>query len=374
MGLAAAIVLLAAALAFAGLRAGGPTSPRVAAPVVCEGTGQRAALDGVLPTVADDAPAPRPAPPGMVWIPGGEFSMGLSAGGPGGACSSTAGDDAVPIHRVRVSGFWMDATEVTNAEFERFVQATGYVTVAERAPRPEDAPGVPQALLVPGGAVFTPTSRRVGLADATAWWRYVPGAQWRRPTGPGSDLVGREAYPVVQVAWDDAVAYATWAGKRLPTEAEWEFAARGGLSGALLAWGGELRPGGVWRANLYQGDFPQLGGDRAEDGSAGCAPVRSYPPNGYGLYDVTGNVWEWCSDWYRADTYAQRAGRGVVLDPTGPAASHDPLEPGVPKRVQRGGSFLCSDLYCTRYLMGTRGRGEVGTSSDHVGFRCAKSP
>lgn len=278
--------------------------------------------------------------------------------------------DALPIHRVSVPGFWMDATEVTNAEFARFVGATGYVTVAERPLDPRDFPGVPASALVPGSAVFTPTDGPVPLNDVTAWWRYVPGASWRHPEGPGSSIAGRENHPVVHVAYADAEAYARWAGKRLPTEAEWEFAARGGLAGQPYVWGRTLKPGGHWQANLWQGPFPFS--NQVEDGYRTTAPVATFPANGFGLHDMSGNVWEWCSDWYRADTYASRATGAVVVNPRGPAQSHDPSEPGTQKRVQRGGSFLCTDQYCSAYAVGARGRGEISSSSNHVGFRCVQ--
>jgi formylglycine-generating enzyme required for sulfatase activity len=274
----------------------------------------------------------------------------------------------------------MDATEVTNEEFSRFVAATGYVTVAEQTPRAEDFPGASAESLVPGSIVFTPPPLPVPLRDATGnahlrWWAYVPGASWLHPRGPESDIIGRERDPVVHVAFEDAAAYAAWAGKRLPTEAEWEFAARGGLAGEPFPWGTEFRPQGRWMANTWQGPFPSR--DTAEDGHAGVAPVGRYPPNGYGLHDMAGNVWEWCADWYRPDTYSSDAGpdgRSVARDPRGPADSHDPLEPGQPKRVQRGGSFLCSAQYCARYIVGTRGKGEVSSGTNHIGFRCVKSP
>ena len=280
--------------------------------------------------------------------------------------------DARPVHRVFVDGFWMDATEVTNEQFQRFVDATRYVTVAERKPRQEDFPEAPTENLVPGSVVFKPSSGAVDLNDYLTWWEYTKGADWRHPAGPQSDLKGREKYPVVHVAFEDAEAYATWAGKRLPTESEWEFGARGGLSGKPYAWGEELKPGGRWAANIYQGRFPAK--DLAEDGYEGVAPVASYPPNGYGLHDVAGNVWEWCSDWYRPDYYESLAATpGVPRNPRGPSDSLDPMEPGVPKRVQRGGSFLCTDQYCTRYMTGARGKGELSTGSNHLGFRCVKS-
>jgi formylglycine-generating enzyme required for sulfatase activity len=223
---------------------------------------------------------------------------------------------------------------------------------------------------VAGSVVFVPPPRPVPLDSHFRWWSYVEGASWRHPFGPGSDLRGREHHPVVHVAYDDARAYAAWAGKRLPTEAEFEFAARGGLSGKRFAWGDELHPDGRWMANTFQGHFPDH--DVGDDGWKGLAPVASYPPNGYGLHDVAGNVWEWVADWYRPDTYATLAAHGVARNPRGPDDSLDPQEPGVPKRVQRGGSFLCTTQYCSRYLVGSRGKGEPSSGADHLGFRCVR--
>jgi formylglycine-generating enzyme required for sulfatase activity len=307
----------------------------------------------------------------MVWIPGGEFSMGSDASADALCEVPGVTRDAQPIHRVHVDAFWMDATEVTNADFAAFVKATGYVTVAERAPSRQDFPGVATEALVPGSSVFTPPPAPVPLSNALAWWRYVPGASWRHPAGPGSDLRGRDKHPVVHVAYADAEAYATWAGKRLPTEAEWEFAARGGAAGKLYAWGDELKPGGRHRANIHEGTFPTS--DSGEDGFAGVAPVAQYPPNPYGLYDIGGNVWEWVSDWYRPEYYATLAAAGgVARNPRGPDSSFDPAEPDARKRVHRGGSFLCTDQYCTRYMVGTRGKGEISTGTNHLGFRLVK--
>jgi formylglycine-generating enzyme required for sulfatase activity len=212
----------------------------------------------------------------------------------------------------------------------------------------------------------------VPLDNYFQWWTYVHGADWRHPAGPGSSIEGKGNHPVTQVAYEDAVAYAAWAGKRLPTEAEWEFAARGGLAQKRYAWGDELKPGGKWMANIWEGRFPVK--DTGDDGFAGVAPVAQYAPNGYGLYDVAGNVWEWTSDWYRPDTYAERAKAGVAHNPQGPSSSFDPTEPGEKKRVLRGGSFLCTDQYCTRYMVGTRGKGEVTSGSNHLGFRCVLVP
>jgi formylglycine-generating enzyme required for sulfatase activity len=305
----------------------------------------------------------------MVWIPGGEFSMG--ARDPfdmKDIVGMQATTDSRPIHRVAVDGFWMDATEVTNEQFARFVKATKYVTVAERKPTAEDFPGAPPENLVPGSVVFHPPDHAVPLNDHFQWWAYVDGADWRHPLGPQSSIEGKEKYPVVQIAYEDAQAYAKWAGKRLPTEAEWEFAARGGLSGKLYPWGDEFTKDGKWMANSHQGNFPNI--DTGADAFVGIAPVAQYPANGYGLFDVGGNVWEWTSDWYRPDYYVELAAAGVARNPQGPADAFDPSEPGVPKKVHRGGSFLCTDQYCSRYAVGTRGKGEVSTGTNHLGFRC----
>jgi formylglycine-generating enzyme required for sulfatase activity len=297
----------------------------------------------------------------MVWIPGGEFWMGADEF-----------PDAQPWHRVNLNGFWMDKTEVTNEQFAKFVKATGYVTVAERTPRPEDFPGAPPENLVAGSVVFSPPDHPVRLNDHFQWWSYVDGANWRHPEGPKSGLKGREQYPVVHMAYDDAFAYAKWAGKRLPTEAEFEFAARGGLDRKPYVWGDEFRPNGNFMANTFQGHFPDQ--SLAEDGYERAAPVGSFPPNGYGLYDVAGNVWEWTSDWYRPDYYRTLVGQGpVARDPQGPADSFDPSEPGVKKKVHRGGSFLCTDQYCARYIAGGRGKGEPDTGTNHLGFRLVRA-
>jgi len=257
---------------------------------------------------------------------------------------------------------------VTNAEFERFVRAIGYATVAERQPNPRDYPGVPLEKLVAGSAVFTRPLAAVRLDNPLQWWRYVEGANWRQPEGPGSNLEGRAKHPVVHVAWDDAVAYAKWAGKRLPTEAEFEFAARGGLERQLYPWGNELRPRGKHVANTWQGRFPVT--NTGEDRYVSTSPVDAFPPNPFGLYDVGGNVWQWCSDWYRPDYYAVLAAGGApVRNPQGPPESFDPNEPGAAKRVTRGGSFLCTDEYCARYRVGSRGKSEVSSSGSNQGFR-----
>jgi formylglycine-generating enzyme required for sulfatase activity len=280
-------------------------------------------------------------------------------------------NDAEPIHPVFVDAFWMDVTAVTNGQFAEFVTATGYVTIAERTPTKEDFPSAPPEDLIAGSVVFAPTDREVPLNDNFQWWAFVNGANWRHPEGPQSAIKGKEKYPVVHIAYPDAEAYAKWAGKRLPTEAEFEFAARGGLAGKTFPWGDEFRPKGKWMANTYQGKFPMK--DAAEDGYTGLAPVGKFPANGYGLYDMSGNVWQWCSDWYRADYYAQLAQeKKVARNPRGPTSPLDPAEPNEKKRVHRGGSYLCNPQYCSRYIVGTRGKGEVNTGTNHLGFRCAK--
>ncbi len=326
------------------------------------------------PTIPNKAMPTEKAPSGMVWIPGGEFSMG--AQNPPDMEHDHVGmkatEDSRPIHRVYVDGFWMDKTDVTNAEFARFVAATHYITQSERTPKAEDFPDAPPENLVAGSVVFAPPDHPVSLNDHFQWWTYVKGANWRHPTGPGSDIKGKENYPVVHVSYDDAQAYAKWAGKRLPTEAEWEFAARGGLTGKPFVWGDTFRPDGKYMANTFQGHFPDKNTD--DDGFAATSPVTKFPPNGYGLYDMAGNVWQWTSDWYRPDYYRQLVSQGgVARNPTGPDSSFDPEERGVQKHSMRGGSFLCTDQYCSRYMVGTRGKGETTTGTNHLGFRCVKS-
>jgi len=321
----------------------------------------------VMSRIHDDAAG---SPPGMVLIPGGEFVMGTD--------DPTSPRNERPAHRVKVDGFWMDDHEVTNAEFRQFVAATGYVTTAERYPdwdemKKQLGPGAdkpPSELLVPGSMVFTPTRGPVPLNDSGQWWKWVPGACWKHPEGPESNLNGRDDHPVVQVSWDDAVAYCKWVGKRLPSEAEWEFAARGMLADKKYLWGDDPPTNENLPANIWQGDFPHR--NLKLDGYERTAPVRSYPANGYGLYDMAGNVWEWCSDWYHFEAYA-RLGTGLIVNPQGPSQFLDPREPYVPKRVIRGGSFLCHVSYCEGYRPGARRGIAQDTGMSHIGFRCVQS-
>jgi sulfatase modifying factor 1 len=323
------------------------------------------------PTIVATSVAPSSTPQGMVWIPGGNFSMGALNPSANNVGDIDPAADARPVHRVFVDGYWMDQTDVTNEEFAAFVKATGYVTIAERIPTEKDFPGVSHDELVAGSLVFSPPDHPLALSDHYQWWVYVQGANWRHPGGPHTNIKGREKYPVVQVAYADALAYANWAGKRLPTEAEWEFAARGGLTGRRYPWGDEFQPSGKWMANTHQGHFPDS--DTGNDGYAGIAPTAQYPPNAYGLYDMAGNVWQWTSDWYRPDYYQQLAATGdVARNPQGPDTSYDPAEPTEKKKVHRGGSFLCTSEYCSRFIVGTRGKGEITTGTNHLGFRCVK--
>jgi formylglycine-generating enzyme required for sulfatase activity len=317
-----------------------------------------------LPSLWKDMSA---EPHGMVWIPGGEFTMGSD--------DPDASSHEHPAHRVRVDGFWMDQTDVTNAQFRAFVEATGYVTTAEKAPTVEEImhyarPGMPppdKNDLVPGALVFTPPDHEVDLRDVRNWWKWTPGADWRHPQGPGSSIDGMDDHPVVHVSWFDADEYAKWAGKRLPTEAEWEFAARGGLEGKKYVWGDEPFDDSHPQCNNFQGHFPDR--NTAKDGYQRTSPVKAFPPNGYGLYDMAGNVWQWCGDWYLPKEYAMRAGHGVIDNPPGPSHSFDPRE-RPPERVQRGGSFLCCVGYCFNYRPSARQGCTPDTGMSHVGFRC----
>lgn len=306
---------------------------------------------------------------GMVYIAGGSFSMG--------ADNQQADKDEYPKHEVTLAGFWIDKTEVTNAEFQKFVNATGYITTAEKKPDWEEMkktlpPGTPKPSpdeLVAASLVFRQTQQPVDLNDYNQWWDWVPGANWRHPEGPGSSIIGRENYPVVQVSWYDAMAYCKWAGKQLPTEAQWEFAARGGLSNHIYPWGNEHVNAGKAKTNSWEGTFPYY--NEKKDGFVRSAPVHSYSPNGYGLYDMAGNVWEWCSDWYNYDYY--KTIKGISIDPKGPQKSFDPAEPLMAKRSLRGGSFLCNDSYCSGYRVSRRMKSTPDTGLEHTGFRCVKN-
>ena len=338
-------------------------------------------LSLVVGLVASDPPQPTPTadpapanPPGMVWIPPGTFTMGWD--GPEGR------PDERPAHRVRLDGFWIDATEVTNAQFAAFVEATGYRTTAERPIdwaqlRTQVPPGTPKPSedqLQPGSMVFTPPPPAIGgpTLDQPTWWRWVPGANWRHPEGPGSSIDQRQDHPVVHVSWDDAMAYARWAGKQLPTEAQWERAARIGQEGRRYVWGDRLTPGGIHQANIWQGVFPTR--NTLEDGHAGTAPVRSYPPNSAGLHELSGNVWEWTADQFRADTYSVRVEElngAVCENPTGPTRTVDPRMPHAPvTRVQKGGSFLCHPSYCSSYRPSAKMSSTPDSGLSHLGFRC----
>jgi formylglycine-generating enzyme required for sulfatase activity len=332
------------------------------------------------------SPAPLPAvvvgdgvrgPLGMAWVPGGEFLMGSD--------HKLAQKNERPAHTVRIGGFWMDRTHVTNAQFAAFVKATGYLTSAERkldweviGARFPGTPKPPESELVPGAMVFVGTSGPVPLDDYSRWWAFVPGADWRHPQGPHSNIEGKDDHPVVQVSYDDAAAYAKWAGKRLPTEAEWEFAARGGLEQATYAWGDELAPQGRLMANIWERRperFPVVKPvvSAKAGGAAGTSPARTFPPNGYGLYDMTGNAWQWVADWYGYDYFVTQARAGKALNPRGPAQSYDPEDPGepatAPKRVIRGGSFLCNVDYCLSYRPSARRGCDPLNPMSHLGFR-----
>ena len=314
----------------------------------------------------DAYPRSRAPAKDMAWIPGGPFAMGSDDWYP----------EERPVHPVSVDGFWMDEHPVTVAEFRRFVKATGYVTLAERPPDPALYPGADASLLVPGSVVFHRTRGPVDLSDNRNWWSYVPGADWRDPYGPGLPRGGRERHPVTQISFEDAEAYAVWAGKALPTEAEWEFAARGGLEGATYAWGDEFAPKGRMMANTWQGEFPWE--NVLLDKFEGTSPVGSFPPNGYGLSDMTGNVWEWTVDWYapRHPEAVEHACCAPVNPRNAtPDASYD-TGPGatIPRRVTKGGSHLCAPNYCHRYRPAARSPQSIETSMGHLGFRCIVRP
>jgi formylglycine-generating enzyme required for sulfatase activity len=301
----------------------------------------------------------------MVWIAGTTFQMGSDKHYP----------EEAPAHRACVDGFWMDTHTVTNREFKRFVEATGYVTVAERPADPAEYPGADPAMLLPASVVFVKAPRALSLDDHYQWWRYVQGADWRHPGGPQTSLQGLWHHPVVQVAFEDAEAYARWTGKSLPTEAEWELAARGGLDGAEFVWGDELMPSGKPMANTWQGEFPWL--NLLEDGFETTAPVGTFPPNGFGLYDMAGNVWQWTTDWYQDHGRIERA-CCTIDNPRGGSRdeSFDARTPGVriPRKVIKGGSFICAPNYCRRYRPAARMAQEVNSATCHIGFRCVVRP
>lgn len=323
-------------------------------------------------------------PKGMAWIPGGEFLMGSD--------HKKAQTNERPTHKVRVSGFWMDMGHVTNDQFTQFINETNYKTTAERIPDwetirvqlPPGTPKPPASVFVPGAMVFVGTKAKVNLNDYSQWWAYVPGANWRHPAGPQSNIDGKGNHPVVQVSYEDALAYAKWAGKRLPTEAEWEFAARGGMDQATYVWGDQLEQDGKLPANIWdvrKQPFPVVNPaiSPKAGGALGTSSVGTFPQNGYGLFDMTGNAWQWVADWYRADYFAMQAkefGRNVINDPLGPSNSYDPDDYGVPsnapKRVIRGGSFLCNEDYCQSYRPSARRGADPFSPMSHLGFRLAK--
>lgn len=310
-------------------------------------------------------------PQGMVWIPEGEFVMGSE--------DKDSRADEKPPHQVKLEGFWLDATPVTNRQFKEFVEATGYITTAEKAPTlaeimsqvPPGTPPPPAEMLVAASLVFKPASHPIPLTNHFAWWEWKPGANWKHPQGPESSIEGKDDHPVVQVSWFDAQAYAKWAGKRLPTEAEWEYAAHGGKKEIKYVWGNEEFSEKKPQANIWQGEFPYK--SKKTDGYYGTTPVKTFSPNAYGLYDMAGNVWQWCADLYHFAYYQEEAKKGLSVNPSGPLKSLDPQEPYAVKHVHRGGSFLCHDSYCKGYRITARMKTCPDTSLNHLGFRCALS-
>lgn len=304
---------------------------------------------------------------GMVWVPAGDFNMGAGQG--------EGFPEEYPQHRVKVNGFWMDVNEVTNVEFAAFVKATSYVTTAERKPDweqlklqvPPGTPKPPDSVLIAGSLVFTPTAHPVPLNDVSQWWRFVPGANWRHPQGAGSNISGKENYPVVHISWEDAMAYCKWSGKRLPTEAEWEWAAKGGVQQAKYGWGNKSFSGDVLPANTWQGSFPAT--NTAADGFATAAPVQSFQPNSFGLYDMSGNVWEWTADWMDAGYYNTLP--ETSSNPIGPTDGSNTTH--LYQKVLKGGSFLCHASYCTGYRVARRSSDGWDSGTNHIGFRCVKS-
>jgi formylglycine-generating enzyme len=315
--------------------------------------------NAVVPAPHSDANIGNPPHKNMVWIPGGPFMMGSNRHYP----------EEAPVHRASVSGFWMDQYLVTNADFERFVESTGHVTVAERTPEASLYPGSLPHMLVAGSVVFREPRGAVDLRSPN-WWHYVPGADWRHPEGPQSSIKSRMDHPVVHVAYEDIEAYARWAGKELATEAEWEFAARGGLDGAVYTWGDELSPGGKIMANTWQGEFPVI--NLQLDGFERTSPVGYFPANGYGLYDMAGNVWEWTAEWYQSHRKPAGACCSGSAKPDAQEKSLDSRTPDIriPRKVLKGGSFLCAANYCFRYRPAARIAQQVDTGTCHQGFRC----
>ena len=309
-----------------------------------------------------------PVREGMVWVAGGSFLMG--------ADNEQGRRDEYPKHKVKVNGFFMDMTEVTNEQFAAFVKATGYITTAEKNVNweelkkqlPAGTPRPAPELLKAASLVFVPTTVPVDLQDYSQWWEWRHGADWKHPKGPESDIIGKEKYPVVHISWFDAMAYCKWAKKRLPTEAEWEYAARGGLPNSIYSWGNMPVDSGAPKCNYWQGSFPN--NNENKDGYTGSAPVRSFAANGYGLFDMGGNVWEWCADLYNNNYYEQLNRLGIANNPKGPAKSYDPDEPLVLKRVIRGGSFLCNESYCSGYRVAARMKTSPDSGMEHLGFRC----
>jgi formylglycine-generating enzyme len=322
------------------------------------------------PTRFGQTSSPDSVPIGMVWIPGGTFMMGAN--------NDQAYADEYPRHQVTVEGFWMDKTTVTNAQFRRFIESTGYVTTAEKAPDWEElkkqlregTPKPSDEVLVAASLVFVPPKHPVSLNNHYQWWAWVPGANWRHPEGPDSNIQGKDDYPVVHISWFDAEAYAQWAGKRLPNEAEWEWAARGGHEDKVYPWGNEHIEEGMPKANAWQGRFPNF--NSGWDGFHGLAPVKSFQPNGYGLFDMAGNVWEWCSDWYHDDYHNRISNSEGIVNPTRPSNSYNPREPSDAQKVMRGGSFLCNDSYCSGYRVARRMKSTPDSGAGHIGFRCVK--
>lgn len=317
-----------------------------------------------------DIPEGKVSHKGMVHIQGETFMMG--------ATDNEGRPDEYPAHKVKVASFWMDQHEVTNAQFRKFIEATSYVTVAERKPDwnemkkqlPPGTPKPPDSVLVPGALVFSPPNYAVPLNNPARWWEWVPGTDWQHPKGPNSNIKGKDNYPVVQVSWEDANAYAKWTGKRLPTEAEWEYAARGGLNEKKYPWGDENPESGKPKANTWQGHFPNK--NTGWDKYTGLAPVESFAPNSYQLYDMAGNVWEWCSDWYDVSYYKTVADK-LSTNPDGPEKSNDPMSPTIPMRVIRGGSFMCNKSYCKGYRVTSRMMSSPDSGLENLGFRCVSN-